>query len=109
MAMIRHSTGILLAAGVLLAAGCAHAPRSVADPDPAAKIPAIETAVRRDDQTVVPQMVKDLDSDDPAVRLYTVEGLRKLTGRDFGYRYFDDADHRKPAVERWKRWLASRT
>jgi len=105
--MTTQSTRILLTAGILLAAGCGHGPRSVSDPDPADKIPAIETAVDRHDERAVPQLVKDLDNDDPAVRLYAIEGLHKLTGQDFGYRYFDDDDQRKPAVAEWNRWLAS--
>ena len=50
-------------------------------------------------------MVKNLESDDPAVRLFAIEGLRRLTGDDFGYDYYADADQRAPAVQRWKQWL----
>jgi len=107
MEMTRQSMRNLLAAGILMAAGCGHGPRSVSDPNPANKIPAIETAVDRHDTRAIPQLVKDLNNDDPAIRFYAIEGLRKLTGQDFGYRYYDDDDQRKPAVARWNRWLAS--
>jgi hypothetical protein len=86
--------------------GCAHAPRSVSDPDPADKIPAIEIAVKRNDKSVIPQLVKDLDNDDPAIRFYAIDGLHSLAGEDFGYRFFDEAEARKPAVEKWNQWLA---
>jgi hypothetical protein len=89
--------------------GCIPAPRPprvVTDPDPSVKIPAIKSAVESENLNVVRQLVKDLESDDPAVRLYAIEGLRKLTGEAFGYHYYDDADERKPALARWQAWLS---
>jgi len=87
--------------------GCgARGPRTVADPDPAVKIPAIKQAVRNHDRSVIPQLIKDLNSDDPAVRFYSIDALHDLTGQTFGYRYFDDEQQRKPAVQRWQKWLS---
>ncbi len=98
---------IIIAVNLAIAAGgCGHGPRSVSDPDPANKIPAIEAAVSQNDRRVIPQLVTDLENDDPAVRYYADEALRRLTGQDMGYQYFADEDRRKPAVERWKQWLA---
>ena len=88
-------------------AGCGHGPRHVTDSDPADKIPAIEVAVRRHDRRVIPQLVNDLDNQDPAIRLYVINGLRDLTGQDLGYKYFEDDDQRKPAIDRWRQWLKS--
>ena len=81
-------------------------PLSVTNPDPSVKIPAIEKAVREKDQSAVPQLVKDLDSDDPAVRFYANHALGILTGQNFGYRYFDDETRREPAASKWRQWLA---
>lgn len=94
----------------LSAAGCTapHGPRAVTNPDPVQKIPAIQDAVRRHDLSVTPQLVKDLDNEDPAIRFYAFEALRKLSGQDFGYRYYDDTDERRPAVDRWRAWLKNR-
>lgn len=50
-------------------------------------------------------MVKDLDSDDPAVRFYAIGGLKRLTGQTFGYHYYEDEQQRRPALEKWKAWL----
>jgi hypothetical protein len=101
-----------LSIGAMLAiAGCgggAREPRVVTNPDPSVKIPAIKQAVRQGDADVVPQLVKDLDSDDPAVRLYAIEALERLTGQTFGYRYFDDERERAPALKRWQEWLSRR-
>jgi hypothetical protein len=78
----------------------------VSDPDPSVKIPAIQKAVREKDRSVVPQLIKDLDSDDAAVRMYANHALQELTGQNFGFRYYDDDVEREPAVQRWKRWLS---
>ena len=93
-----------------LTAGCGGPPpvRDVTNPDPSGKIPAIVAAVQKGDRRALNQLVKDLDNDDPAVRFYAIEGLRRLTGKTFDYRYFDDASARRPAVERWKQWLRER-
>ena len=88
--------------------GCA-APRpdyTVKSVDPTEKIPAIKIAVRNKDLSVLPMLVKDLDSDDPAVRFYADDGLQKLTGENFGYLYYADEKSRQPAEEQWKSWLA---
>jgi hypothetical protein len=101
--------GMLCAAGVLVAAcaGCAEprGPLSVKSDDPTLKIPAIKQDVCRHDTKDTPQLVKDLDNDDSAVRFYAIEGLRRLTGNDFGYHFYADEDQRRPAVNRWKQWL----
>jgi len=98
----------MTATTALMATSCAapRPPLVVTDPDPSVKIPAIQKAVREKDQSVVPQLVKDLDSDDAAVRMYANHALEELTGQNFGFRYYDDDAEREPAVQRWKRWLS---
>lgn len=92
----------------LVACGCS-APRGpflVTERDPANKIPGIKRAVEAKDLSAAKQMVIDLDNDDPAVRFYAIEGLQRLTGQDFGYKYYDDDLARQPAIQRWQAWLA---
>jgi hypothetical protein len=93
--------------GTLASVGCVHprAPVVVTDPDPSVKIPAYKQAVRRKDRAAVRQLVADLESDDPAVRLYAIGALERLTGERLGYRYFDSDEARRPAVDRWRQWL----
>jgi hypothetical protein len=79
--------------------------RSVKNPDPLGRIPAFKEAVREKDRRAVRYMVRDLDSDDPAVRLFAIVGLERLTGRTFDYRYYDDQHQRLPAIKRWQDWL----
>jgi hypothetical protein len=98
----------LAAVMIAIAIGCTEprGPLSVKSQDPTLKIPAIKQDVHNRNQTDVAQMVSDLNDDDPAVRFYAIEGLRRLTGQTFDYHYYDDEDTRKPAVKRWKQWLA---
>jgi len=92
---------------VTLLLGCGgHGPRTVTNPDLEAKIPAIEDAARTHDRSVIPQLVNELDNDDPAVRFYAICGLQTLTGRTMGYRYYDSDDDRHAAMLRWKHWLS---
>ena len=89
--------------------GC-DAPRIspvLTDSDPSVKIPAMEIAVERHDVWAVPILIKSLESDDPAVRFYANDALRKLTGHDFGFLYYADEETRLPAVGKWQAWYAS--
>jgi len=76
-------------------------------PDPSQKIPGIVRAVRQRDLPEARHMVEDLSSDDAAVRMFAIGGLRRLTGETFGYNYYDDEDAREPAVKQWREWLAA--
>jgi hypothetical protein len=106
---MRHVLPTAICGICALLLGCAgHGPRTVSNPDLEEKIPAIEDASRKHDLSAAPELVKDLDSDDPAVRFYSICGLQGLTGETFGYRYYDSDDNRKPAVERWRQWLIGR-
>ena len=92
----------------LLPAGCVPGPvRSVRNPDPLGSVPAIEDAVARHDLRIVPRLVTDLEDSDPAIRFYAIQGLRRLTGQDFGYHYYLEEPARRPAVQLWKDWQAS--
>ncbi len=51
--------------------------------------------------SAMPGLIRNLDSEDPAVRLLSIEALEQLTGETFGYRHFDPEWLRAPAVARW--------
>src|SRR4051794_2961993 len=80
--------------------------KAINNPDPSGKIPAMKEAVRVHDLRAAPQLVKDLESDDGAVRFYAIEALHRLTGETFGYVYYQDEAQREPALKKWKDWLA---
>lgn len=82
-------------------------PRSVLNADPAVKIPEIHRAVAAKDRSVIPQLVKDLDSDDAAIRFHSIEALERLTGQTLDYDWtIADRHQRRPALERWQAYLA---
>jgi hypothetical protein len=90
------------------AGGCSKdtpLPSDVDSPYLAGKIPAIKRGVERMDPAVARQLVRDLNSADPAVRFFAIEGLRRMTDQTFGYVYYADDDQRKPAVQRWRQWM----
>ncbi len=90
------------ALSVLAMAACASPPRESFDsPDPAARRAAIVRAAAEEDTTKVPDLVRMLDSDDPAVRLLAIGTLQRLTGETLGYDYAAPARDRDEAVQRW--------
>jgi hypothetical protein len=112
--MIRQATGFLVVGAVAaLLCSCAPAPgpRSVDNPDPLIKIPAIKAAVKDHNTSAEGQMIADLQSDDPAVRFYAIEGLKRLNGgENLGYDFYREPDDPRlqEAVKRWQEWLAAR-
>ena len=107
--MIRRGALTSSIVGVMgIAVAACSAPRTplvLSNPDPSGKIPAIKLSVQRGEKAAAPQLIKDLESDDPAVRFYAIQGLERLTGETFGYRYYDDERERRPALEKWQAWL----
>ena len=107
-----HAAWVVILAGCCAAwcaSGCTapRGPLVVTDPDPSVKIPAIKKAARKRDRAAAKQLVADLESDDPAVRFYAINGLQRITGERFGYDYYADEQQRQPAVQRWRDWLAT--
>ncbi len=91
-------------------AGCSGftGPRDVTNPDPHVKVPEIRRAVVTGDRSTIPQLIIDLDNPDPAIRLFAILGLERLTGETFGYRWEDqDRIDRADAIGRWKAWQAN--
>ena len=72
-------------------------------PNSAAKLYAIEKAARDGDRSALSDLVEQLDSHDPAVRLMAITALERLTGETYGYRHYDPPAERNAAIERWVR------
>jgi HEAT repeat protein len=105
--VVRRAVVIALLAG-LSVCGCVHPREPVRfdSPDVNARIAAIRRAARTGDRSAAPHLVLALDDDDPAVRFYAIEALRRLAGERMGYDYYeDDPDARQPAVQRWRQWV----
>lgn len=88
--------------------GCAAAPPDFNSPEPAARNAAIVRAAREGDQGAVPDLVRMLDSDDPATRVLAIRALERLTGRTLGYDPAGDQGSRDRAVAEWATWCEAR-
>lgn len=96
--------GALLAAAALLAACSAPNPDDgFASDAPGADIAAIGKAARESDHSQIPELIRCLESDDPAVRWAASGALRKLTGETYGYDHAAPWADREAAIERWRR------
>jgi hypothetical protein len=107
MGRMSRRAGLGLVLGLCGVMGCT-APRpspNIADADPTVKIAGIRQAVARKDRAALPALVEQLDSDDPAVRLFAMGALERFAGERFGYEYYFDEEQRKPSLARWREWL----
>jgi hypothetical protein len=102
---------LLAAAGaMMLVAGCARPhtpyPQSFNSFLPEERILAARHAAELHDRGAIPLLVDRLEDDDPAVRLFTILALEKLTGTRLGYDYRSDDLQRARAAQRWRRYVA---
>jgi hypothetical protein len=110
MGRMSRRAGLSLVLG--LSGVACRAPRpapNIADADPTVKIAGIKQAAARRDRAALPALVEQLDSDDPAVRLFAIQALERIAGERFGYEYYLEDEQRKPAVARWREWLGRQT
>lgn len=75
--------------------------------DPSIRIPMAKRAVRDNDRKKLRLMFEDLSHDDPATRLFAIQGLQRMTGERFGYVYYATEEERAPAVHSWRQYLES--
>jgi len=75
--------------------------------DPAERIGAIQDAVKTDDPSLLPLMVKRLADDDAAVRMYAIIALEKLTGTRLNYSYRAPRHIREARIAEWRRYIQS--
>ncbi len=89
--------------------GCApQLKTSLAAKDPSAKVPAIKAAADADNREAVGKLVKSLSSEDAAVRLFSAEALKRITGETLGYEAYADPPAREAAVARWNQYVVDR-
>ncbi|MDX2133095.1 MAG: HEAT repeat domain-containing protein [Planctomycetota bacterium] len=91
----------------VLVPGCAASVRpDFNSPDPAARNAAIIEAYAARDDKAIPDLVRMLDSDDPATRLLAIRTLESLTGTRLGYDPAAPSFEREPAVRAWAERVA---
>lgn len=100
------ATAAVSAVMACLAWGGCQAPRGplvVGSPDPAVNVPAMVEAARKRRTADATRLVEQLESPDPAVRLFAIRTLAELyDGQTLGYRHFDPPAVRREAVARWR-------
>jgi hypothetical protein len=97
-------TLITLAIALLPGCGPTITP-SFDSPEPAARNAAIVRAAESRDASATANLVKMLDSDDPATRVLAIAALQRITGQTQGYDPYADAVNREPAMRAWRTWL----
>jgi hypothetical protein len=73
--------------------------------DTAVRIMAIKWAGDNKVKQAVPQLVDFLQDEDKAVRLYSIEALRRIAGTDYGYDYKAESSQRVAAIRRWQEYI----
>ncbi len=102
----RNKTVVLVALS-LLGTGCfTPEPKLLTSENPDSKIPAIKDAADHNDRAAIPKLIAALESEDSAIRFAAITALQRMTGQTMDYRFYDDPPQRRPAVDRWKQWLA---
>lgn len=71
------------------------------------RILAARGAVVQNRLDLIPKLVENLADRDEAVRMFTSIGLRKLTGKDFGYNPSSAPEERLASIKRWEEWVGS--
>lgn len=107
---MRRLVGNILLIAVLFTTGCLP---SQQDPtkadfratDTPARVPAIVNAAGTDDQETLGELVHALSDKDPAIRLFAIHSLEERTDQTLGYRYYEAAEKRQAAIDRWHVWL----
>ncbi len=83
--------------------------QNIQSEDPAERVRAVIHAGEIRDSRAVPLLVDRLDDEDEAVRVLAIVSLKKITGQDLGYYYYQPLVMRSVAVERWRRWLGDKS
>lgn len=97
--------------GSLVLGGCRSGTKrpgleDLKDPLPVRRIRAIKWAGQSMQTRAVPDLVDNLDHDDPAVRFYAIASLRQITAQTYGYDYKADSGSRREAIARWRRAIS---
>jgi len=69
--------------------------------NPAARLYAIQHAAEQPSPHALRHLVSSLEHDDPAVRVWAIQAIERLTGTRLGYNPYADRLSRRRAVERW--------
>lgn len=99
-----HSVSVRIAIGCLLiCAGCVTNERArLHSAYPLERASAAVALAEAGDAGAVQELVNLLEDGDTGVRMYSQLALSRLTGKTYGYNYYDDELTRAAATERWR-------
>ena len=104
------SMGLLSAAACL--AGCGPSGKGLypmfQDEDPSVRLQAILRAGDGKDPKVLPYLIDRLTDSESEVRFFAAVALKRLTGKEMGYKSYGPSGRRAEAVRRWRDWLRRR-
>ncbi|MEO1717586.1 MAG: hypothetical protein AAFR76_10785 [Planctomycetota bacterium] len=97
---------ILAVSAAVVSGGCAIN----AEPDFDSAVPqdrflAIREAKASGDESALPNLVRQLASDDALMRVAAIDALETITGETRGFRPHDREVERRRAIDRWTTWL----
>jgi hypothetical protein len=95
-----------LALGVLTACRSRITP-SFDSPEPAARTAAVVRAAAEGDRGAIPNLVRMLESDDPATRVLAITALEGMTGDRLGYEPSAGELERGGAIRRWREYVSA--
>lgn len=74
--------------------------------NPGAILYAIHQAGEARDKSAVLPLIELLEHDDPAVRLFSINALERITGREdrFGYDPYASEYQRRKSIDQWVAW-----
>ena len=97
----------MLAIMTVALSGCIPStPSGFDSPDPTSRLVAISKAGESGARSKVPDLIEQLESNDPGARLLAIRSLERVTGETLGYHYADPWWARSNAVRRWRAWAA---
>jgi len=107
--LLRSLLGLGSCCGLLLTVGCGGRGTlalALQDENPAVRAEGAHRAGETRDRSTVALLVERLEDPNADVRFFAAGALRRITGKTFGYRHFDDVATRTEGVKRWRHWLA---
>ena len=112
MTFLRRLRHIFLCLGLFWVSGCAAGGAALYEDlqaeDPSVRIKAAVRAGQIKDPGAVPYLVDRLTDSEVDVRLFAIVSLEKITGQRMGYHVYDPPAQQAEAVDRWRKWLATR-
>lgn len=84
--------------------GCRAAAEGFDAPSPSKRLDAIVAANAEGDRSAIVDLIRQLDSTDPAARMLAIRTLESWTGETMGYDHADPDHEREPSIQRWVDW-----